>query len=422
MTKQTFSLLVTLILVSFLQAQKIELPASADAAGFSAERLKRLDYKMNEWVKKGWMPGGVGLVIHDGKIVYYKAAGNSDIDARKPMSKDDIFRIASQTKAITSVAIMILYEEGNFLLDDAVSKYIPAFANQTVLDKFNEADSSYTTVPAKRAVTIRDLLTHTSGIGYAQIGTKEATAIYTKNNITAGLDVKDDRLSDAMNRLGALPLMFQPGEKWMYGLNVDLLGYLVEIFSGKTLDEFFKVRIFQPLGMNDSYFNVPVSKASRLVPIYSEDSLGKLNKMTDPALGVGPDYPLHNKAYFSGGGGLSSTIYDYAIFLQMLLNGGIYNGTRILSKNSVSMMTRNQIGDVSFGDNKFGLGFAIVTEKGSAQLGDSEGTYSWGGAFTTSYWVDPKQKLVMLFYRQMLGTTHGDLSDYFRVLTYQAIK
>jgi CubicO group peptidase (beta-lactamase class C family) len=185
---------------------------SVESVGFSPERLKRIDDAMNDWVKQGWMNGAVGMIIRDGKIVYYKAAGYNDIDAKIPLPKDDIFRIASQTKAITSVAVMMLYEEGKFLLDDPVSKYIPSFTHEQVLDKFNETDSSYTTVPAKRDVTIRDLLTHTSGIDYAQIGSKEAKAIYAKNNITAGLDVHNDKLSDAMNRLGSLPLLHQPGE------------------------------------------------------------------------------------------------------------------------------------------------------------------------------------------------------------------
>ncbi len=404
-----------------VQAQKITFPVSPSDAGFSPERLKKLDTKMKDWVEKRWMPGAIALVIRDGKVAYYNAVGSSNLENRTVMKKDDIFRIASQTKAVTSVAVMMLYEEGKFLLDEPVSKYLPAFANQTVIDKFNAADTTYTTVPAKRAITIRDLLTHTSGLGYAQIGTNEATAIYAKHNITAGLDVEGDRLSDAMNRLGALPLMYQPGEKWMYGVNVDLLGYLVEVWSGQTLDDYFTNKIFKPLGMTDTYFNVPAAKANRLVPIYTEDSLGKLNRLVDPALGVTPNFPLRKKTYFSGGGGLSSTIFDYAIFLQMLLNGGIYNGQRLLSSNAVRMMTMNQIGDLSLGDEKFGLGFAIATEKSSAIYPAQAGTFSWGGAFTTSYWVDPKQKLVLLFYRQMLDSRHGDLSDYFRVLTYQAL-
>ena len=369
------------------------------------------------------MNGAAALIIRNGKIVYYKSTGYNDLTAKTALAKDGIFRIASQTKAITSVAVMMLYEEGKFLLDDPVSKFIPSFANAKVLDKFNEKDTTYTTVPASRDVTIRDLLTHTSGIGYAQIGSKEANSIYAKHKITAGLNVIDDKLSDAMERLGPLPLMHNPGEKWTYGLNTDLLGRLVEIWSGMSLDEFFSKRIFVPLGMNDTYFNVPAEKSGRLVNFFLEDSLGNLKKEKE-VLGSDEefmDYPLRKKTYFSGGGGLSSTIYDYAVFLQMVLNGGTYNGQQLLSRNSVRMMTMNQIGDLFLGDDeKFGLGFGIGTEKTSARFPMREGTYTWGGAFSTTYWVDPKEKIVALLYRQMWGS-HSEIDNLFRVLVYQAI-
>jgi CubicO group peptidase (beta-lactamase class C family) len=420
--KQSVLFLMTIVLAAVsVTAQKIEPVIVAEARGFSTERLKRIDDQINDWVKKGWVSGTVGLIIRNGKIVYYKSAGYNDMANKSAMKKDDIFRIASQTKAITSVAVMMLYEEGKFLLDDPISAYIPAFANETVLDKFNEKDSTYTTIPAKRQITVRDLLTHTSGLGYAQIGSKEANAIYAKSNITAGLDVSGDKLSDAVNRLGKLPLMHQPGERWTYGLNVDVLGDLVEIWSGMSLDEFFRVKIFEPLGMADTYFNVPENKAGRLVNMYSEDSLGVLQKLSGAALGGDVNYPLRKKDYFSGGAGLSSTAYDYAVFLQMMLNGGTYNGKRILSRNTVRMMTMNQIGDLGLGDDKFGLGFAIVSEKGSAANPSQPGTYSWGGAFKTSYWVDPKEKMIVVFYRQLLNTSHGELADKFKVLAYQAL-
>lgn len=425
MKKQFAILLVIFLQVSFLSAQTISAFTTAEAAGFSTERLKRLDREINDWVKKEWINGAVALIIRNGKTAYYKAAGYNDISTKAPMQSDGIFRIASQTKAITSVAMMILFEEGKFLLDDPVSKYIPAFKKQQVLDKFNAADTTYTTVPAKTEITIRQLFTHTSGLGYAQIGSKEANAIYAKSNLTAGIGIQNDNLLDAMNRLGKLPLMHQPGEKFTYGLNSDLLGCLVEVISGMTLNDFFRTRIFEPLGMKDTYFLVPKEKANRLVNLYKEDSTGKLLKAESKMLNgpVGADYPLQNSTYYSGGAGLSSTIYDYAIFLQMLLNNGVYNGKRILSRNSVRMMTTNQIGDVSYrGDDKFGLGFQLITDKSSGRTPAQSGTFSWGGAFATSYWVDPKEKLVMLFYRQLQGTTHGDVVEKFRALTYQAIK
>ena len=423
MNKQLLLLALMLLSLSFLFAQKIVTAPTPEAAGFSSQRLHQIDKVMNEWVQKEWMNGGVALLVRNGKIAYYKAAGYNDIAAKSPLQKENIFRIASQTKAITSVAIMMLFEEGKLLLDDPVSKYIPAFKKQSVLDKFNAQDSSYTTLPAKKEITIRELLTHTSGLGYAQIGSKEANAIYAKNDITAGIGVTKSTLLQAMDRLGRLPLMHQPGERFTYGLNTDLLGCLVEVISGSSLNDFFKTRIFEPLGMKDTYFFIPQEKAGRLVNLYAEDSLGHLQKSGGNMLN-GPtvvNFPLIKSSYYSGGAGLSSTIYDYAVFLQMILNGGRYDGKQLLSKNTVRMMTMNQIGDLSVGVNKFGLGFQVETEKGSAAVPAQEGTFSWGGAFATSYWVDPKEKMVLLFYRQLQGGSHGDVVEKFRAMAYAAL-
>ena len=227
MKKHLLLLAFIILPISILVAQKVIPLSTPEAAGFSSERLKLLDREMSDWAKKEWMQGGTALIIRNGKVAYYKSFGYNDLEAKSIMNKDDIFRIASQTKAITSVAMMMLFEEGKFLLDDAVSKYIPAFKKQQVLDKFNAADTTYTTVPAKGEITIRQLFTHTSGLGYAQIGSREANAIYAKSNLTAGIGIQNDNLLDAMNRLAKLPLMHQPGEKWTYGLNSDLLGCLV---------------------------------------------------------------------------------------------------------------------------------------------------------------------------------------------------
>ena len=224
-------LLVCLACQQPVETKKILSPAQPEAAGFSTARLARIDSTFTKWVDAGWMNGALAFIARDGKIVYLKATGYNNPETKDKFENTDIFRIASQTKAVTSVAAMMLWEEGKFLLDEPVSKYIPAFANATVLDKFNPKDSSYTTVPAKRQVTVRDLFTHTSGIGYAQIGSPEAIAIYAKNKITAGLDVYDDTLEDAINRLGVLPLMHNPGERWTYGLNTDVLGRLVEVWA-----------------------------------------------------------------------------------------------------------------------------------------------------------------------------------------------
>jgi CubicO group peptidase (beta-lactamase class C family) len=424
------NLIVGIALLSFLAqagfAQtKVLAEGLPESAGFSAKRLTRLDSGMNSWVTRNWLNGSVVLIARKGKIIFYKAYGYNNPDTKERLDKNAIFRIASQTKAITTVAAMMLWEEGKFAIDDPVSKYIPSFDKQNVVNVFNLTDTSYTTVPAKRAITIRDILTQTSGIGYPGIGTPEATALYFKNGVTGGVGVKEPMsLGETMNKLGTLPLLFQPGEKWMYGANTDLLGYLVQVWSGMTLEEFFTRRIFQPLGMKDTYFNLPSSKASRLVNFFVQDSTGIISKQ-DKAFNGALDlsYPNQHTTYFSGGGGLSSTIYDYAIFLQMLLNGGAYGNTRLISRNTVRMMTMNQIGDlfVAGSENKFGFGFAIITDNGS-RLGPSQaGTYAWGGAFSTSYWVDPKEDMLVLIYRQMWGPHITDTDKAFKPLVYQAI-
>ncbi len=424
-----FPLSVCITCTHTAQAQpKVLTVAAPEAGGFSAERLARLDSGMNDWVKKKWVNGSVALIARKGKIVFYKAYGYNDMDTKTPLDKNGIFRIASQTKAVTTVAAMILWEEGKYSLDDPVSKYIPSFANEKVLNGFDFKDTSYTTVPAKRQITIRDLLTHVSGLGYPAIGTPQENAIYAKYAITGGVGVTNQKLSDVMNRLGTLPLFFQPGEKWMYGLNADVLGYLIEIWSGMPLEAFFTKRIFTPLGMRDTYFNLPAEKGPRLVNFFQTDSTGVIKKQ-DKTFGGYLDmkYPLNKTDYFSGGGGLVSTAYDYAILLQMLLNEGTYNGVRILSHNTVRMMTVNQIGDLFvnlngiMSENKFGFNFALITEKGS-RLGPSQaGTYSWGGVFSTSYWVDPKEEMLVLIYRQMWGPHVAETDMEFKPLVYQAI-
>lgn len=413
---------------SALTQPRVLTEAAPEAGGFSATRLARLDAGMKDWVKNNWINGSVVLIARRGKIVFDKAYGYNDPDTKTPLDKNGIFRVASQTKAITTVAVMMLWEEGKFSLDDPVSRFIPSFANEKVLDTFNAKDTTYTTVRAKRQVTIRDLLTHTSGIGYPAIGTPAENAIYAKSNITGGVGIRDQKLADAMTRLGSLPLFFQPGEKWMYGLNADVLGYLVQIWSGMTLEDFFATRIFRPLGMKDTYFNMPAEKGSRLVNFFQQDSTGAIKKQ-DKSFGGFLDmkYPLQKTDYFSGGGGLSSTVYDYAIFLQMLLNGGEYNGVRLLAHNTVRMMTMNQIGDlfVNLGgvktENKFGFGFSIITENGSRLTPSQAGTYSWGGVFSTSYWVDPKENMLVLIYRQIWGPHVADTDKAFKNLVYQAI-
>ena len=419
-------LIPSFALISQAQTTKVTMltEAKPEAVGMSSEKLKRIDQLVQEYINNRWVAGAAVIVARKGKIVYYKGIGFDDVDKKTALKRDAIFRIASQTKAITSVAIMMLYEEGKFLLEDPISKYIPEFKNPKVLDQFNEKDSSYTTVPAKREITIRDLLTHTSGIGYAQIGTKTMNAIYARAGVVGGIGVDNIVLADKIKILGALPIFHQPGEKWTYGLNDDVLGYLVEVISGMPFDQFLRKNIFDPLGMKDTYFYLPTEKYKRLANLYTEDSTGHIVKALEHSSINGDfyrDYPAMKGTYFSGGGGLSSTAYDYAIFMQMMLNGGEYNGKRLLSRNTVRMMTMNQIGDLSVGDNKFGLGFGIVTEKGSAQSPVPTGTFDWGGMFSSSYWIDPEEKIVAQLFLQLYPNSHGDIHEKFKVMVYQAV-
>ncbi len=396
--------------------------ASPRSVKVSEERLIRIDKMLQESIDSGWITGAVGFIARDGKIVYNKAFGVDDIDTKSPMRTDDIFRIASQTKAITSVAVMMLFEEGKFLLDDPVSKYIPEFADPRVLDQFNEKDTTYTSIPANREITIRDLLTHTSGIDYAGIGSENMRAIYAKSGIPAVFGSDKVILGDKIKVLGKLPLAHQPGEKFTYGLNVDVLGYLVEKISGESLDHYFQTHIFEPLGMTDTYFYLPPSKFERLVTAYTEDDRHHLIKWTDRTLvGVDVNYPKVEGTWFSGGAGLSSTTKDYATFLQMLLNKGEYNGKRLLSRRTVELMTTNQIGDLSLGKDKFGLGFQITSKEGQALLGVSEGSFAWGGFFGTTYWADPRERLVCLLFTQEFPFSHPEIKDKFKVLVYQAL-
>ncbi|WP_291911461.1 serine hydrolase [Chitinophaga sp. CB10] len=422
--------LFTLLLLPALCSHAQQLTtAQPEAANMSAARLARIDSLVNSYIRKGYVNGATAMVIRNGKIVYNKAFGYSDLEKKIPEKTDNIFRIASQTKAITSVAAMILYEEGKFQLDDPVSKYIPEFANPQVIKSFNPQDTTFTTAPATREITIRDLFTHTSGIGYAQIGGSMETAMYAKAGVIAGIGVKDLLLADKMKILGKLPLLHNPGEKWTYGMGVDVLGYLVEVLSGQSLDQFMHERIFRPLGMKDTWFYLPADKQARLVPLYSEDKKAhQLYRTPNSIMLHGTelyaDYPKFKGTYYSGGGGLSSTTYDYAIFLQMMLNGGSYNGVRILSRNSVRIMTMNQTGDLALGSDKynnFGLGFKITSEAGSAISLMPAGAFQWGGMFATTYWADPKEKIVALIYTNVWPTTHGSMNETFKNLVYQAI-
>ncbi len=407
-----------------IYAQK-ESPATI--SGVSAKRLQRIDTVIQEYISKKWINGAVAVVYKNGAPVYFKAIGYDDLDTKTPLQKDAIFRLASMTKAIVSTGVMLLYEEGKFLPDDPVSMYIPEFKNVKVLDKFNEKDSTYTTIPAKRQVTIRDLLSHIAGIGYPQIGSKEQNAIYSKAGLHMGMTSEDTAfLATKMKILAGLPLFSQPGEKWSYGLNTDLLGYLIEIWSGMPLDQFLKKRIFDPLGMKDTYFYLPGSKYNRLAIQYTQDVTGDLKKATHYIELNGKlftDFPVSKGNYFSGGGGLCGTAQDYTVFMQMILNKGIYKGVRILSPNTIRLMTVNQIGNIAIGyDDRFGLGFQVTTEKGSTRTPLNPGSLSWAGAFGTSFWIDPSENLTAALFLQILPNSHNEIHDKFKALVYQAIE
>jgi len=386
------------------------------------ERLAKIDGLVNQYISKNWLTGAVSIVIKDNQVVQYKGYGYADVATKKPMKNDAIFRIMSQTKAITSVGAMILYEQGKFLLDQPISDFIPEFKKPVVLDKFNDADTTYTTVPAKSEITFRQLLTHTSGLDYTDIGSSKVAAIYSKHHIPSGLGYFDADLLERMKALGKLPLSFQPGEKWQYGLNSDLLGCLIEVISGMNLEDFLRKNIFEPLGMKDTYFNVPSSKANRLATVYTEDASNKIIPWSHEFRNIDPDYPIMKKHYFSGGAGLSSTAFDYAIFMQMLLNGGKYNGHQILGRRTVEMITSGQLKEGMFGDDNMGLGFGITSEKSAAKGPRNAGSFEWGGYYGTTYWADPKSKLVCLFMTQQNPNSHGDLEGKFEAIVYSSLK
>jgi len=422
--------LFTFFVTSF--SQSVLQSVSPETEGISSERLKQIDVNITQWIKEEQLNGATAIILRNGKIVYYKAFGFANKQQNIPMKNDNIFRIASMTKPIISVAAMMLYEEGKFLLTDPVSKFIPEFKNPLVLDKYNAADTTYTTVPAKREITMRDVLSHTSGIGYAQIGSATANAIYYKNKINGGIGTPYSTLKDMITRLAKLPLFIQPGEDFMYGLNTDVLGYLIEVISGMPLDKYLQQKIFDPLGMKDTYFFLPKEKQARLVSLYTQQGSQTKLKIQDSLISLNGtfsrDFPkTPNGTYFSGGAGLASTAYDYALFGQMLLNGGELNGKRILSPGTIQIMVSNQIGDhLMWGDTnktrRFGLGFGILTEYAERTMMIPAGSYGWDGMFASHFWVDPKNKMVVVFMRNIWPTDHWDYGDRIKPLIYQALK
>ena len=397
--------------------------ASPESVGISSERLARIDQMCADAIKKGDLPGIVSLVVRNGKIVHWKAYGMADNQAGRTLKRDDIFRIASQSKAITSTAVMMLWEEGKFQLDDPISKYIPEFKNPQVLKSFKYSDTTYTSEPAKSEITIRHLITHTSGIGYGIIdGNEQMKMIYGKAGVTDLFSTEKITIAESVKKLAKLPLHHNPGEKFTYSEGLDVLGYFIEVVSGMPFDQFLKTRIFDPLAMNDTRFYQPEEKAGRLVAVQQKTD-GKWTKY--PVTFYDTDYPVKGaKTFFSGGAGLSSTAKDYATFLQMYLNGGELNGVRLLSRTTIEAIMSNQIGNI-WGENPdkvHGLAFSVVTRKGEEKGGlSSDGTFEWGGYFNTQYFADPKEKVIGILMKQTQGPVNDETGWKFRQLVGQSI-
>ncbi len=386
------------------------------------KRLAAIDTLLKNYVAKNWLTGAVTLIVKDNQLIHYKGHGYADAPTKKPMQADAIFRIMSQSKAITSLAILQLLEQGKLQLDQPIHQFIPEFKSPSVLNNFNMSDSSYTTLPAKRDITFRDLLTHTSGIDYTAIGSDKMKAIYAKAGIPSGLGESKGNLLEKMKLLGKLPLAHQPGEKFTYGLNTDLLGCLVEIISGQNLEAYMNKQIFEPMGMKDTYFNVPMEKASRLPSVYTEDAKKQIISWAPTFRSINPNYPLAPKSYFSGGAGLSATAFDYAIFLQMILNGGVYNGKQILGRRTAELMISPQLEPGLMGNDNFGLGFSITGEKSANLNMRSKGSFSWGGYYGTTYWADPKEKLIVLIMTQHTPNSHNDFNTKIENIIYGSLK
>ena len=418
---RTATAVIALVAVaSPLAAQPARVAGTRAANGFSVERLARVDRFLQQYVDSNRIGGAVALVIRDGQVAYQKSVGWVDRESRRPMTSDAMFRIASQSKAITSTAVLMLVEEGRIALGDPVSRFIPAYAHTMVASR---ADSGRTIVPARRQITIQDLLTHTAGVSYGGerwiadqyaakgLGPAAGNGWYTAD--------KTEPVCETMERLASLPFVTQPGEAFVYGYSTDILGCVVERASGLSLDEFIRTRITAPLGMTDTYFFVPPAKASRLVTLYMNDSTGSATRAPEGSRGQG-HYVVGPRRSYSGGAGIVSTARDYARFLQMMLNRGEIDGVRILSPRSVDLMTSNQIPTI-YGQNGkgFGLGFETVERVGAIGY-YSVGSFGWGGAYGSSYMVDPVERMVVVFMiNQMPNRT--DVASKFPTLVYQAL-
>jgi CubicO group peptidase (beta-lactamase class C family) len=389
--------------------------------GFSPARLARIDRVMQEFVDSGRVAGVVTLVLRRGKVAQFGAYGWADREAGRRMTKESLFRIASQTKAITSVAVLTLVEEGRLRLGDPVSRFVPGFAEAEVA---TASDSGLMLTPVRRAITIRDLLSQTAGISYG------TDSLVRERYAAEGLGPragwgwyfadKTEPVCRSIDQLSHLPIVAQPGERWVYGYATDILGCVVERVSGLSLAEYFESRIFRPLGMRSSWFFPPATARNRLTAVYAATDSG-LARAPDGPLGQG-DYMDGPRLSYSGGAGLVSSAEDYARFLQMLLNGGTLGGARVLGPRTVRLMT-SDYADTLYSRNGlgFGLGFEILEDPGRAGQFGNPGRFGWGGAYASNYWVDPADQLVCVFMVQLLPSGGLDLADRLRTLVYQAI-
>lgn len=398
-------------------------PSHADTLrnGFSVERLQRVDAVLDGYVNDGRIGGIVALVLRDGKPVYEHAVGWRDKEAGQKMTMDTIFRIASQSKALASVAVLSLMEQGKLTVNDRAGRWIPTFAHTSVLTKGE--NGSWSPVPARRPITIRDLLTHTAGINYGQ--EPEFAALYEPKGLgpAAGFgwyfSDKDEPICTTMERLGTLPFKAQPGEQFVYGYNTDILGCIVEKASGVTLDEYIRSHITGPLGLSDTMFYLPPEKGDRLAVVYGSGPGGKIVRAPDGARGQGHFVKGPRKS-FSGGAGLVSTARDYATFLEALRNGGALGKVRILAPHTVKLMTTNQIGDLKSPRGLgFGFGFETHDQYGVSGMA-SVGSWGWGGAYGTWYRVDPQERLTIVLMLQMIPND-TDVRDKFDATLFQAL-
>ena len=387
-----------------------------ELVGLSTERLARIGEVMQRYVDKGRLGGAVTLVARNGKVAYLQSFGKLDPKSGAAMPTDAVFRIASQSKAVTSVAVMILFEEGKLLLGDPVSKYIPEFKDTMVaVPETTKKGPGYKVVPAKRPITVRDLLTHTAGISY---GDGPAKDLYKAAGLQGWfLADRPQPVGEYIKKLTKLPFDAQPGEKFIYGYNTDILGYLVEVVSGMSLADFIKKKITEPLGMADTSFFLPEDKAGRMTAVYGAGKDGKVELVEDALENA---YVKGPRICFAGGAGLLSTAEDYARFLLMLQSGGEWGGIHVLSPKSVELMTVDHVGQI-YGDQGFGLGFRVTKELGKNGDPGSVGAFGWDGAYHTTYWVDPVEKLVAVFMTQLLPAGGSDAQGKFRALVYQAI-